>query len=135
MYPKPDAMDATESPSLDRNVDTEQIYISQDLEPEYITVTAPQTLFLEVVFVFSMCMAAWMALNGLLISIVTGHIISHSSGFDSPGQVSWYAATYSFTIGTFSLISGRLVDLFGHKKLFIIGSGCHIYSAVSQSGL
>ena len=36
-------------------------------------------------------------------------------------QLSWLVAGYSLTVGSFILISGRLGDMFGHKKLFVIG--------------
>lgn len=40
---------------------------------------------------------------------------------DDAAQQSWFAASYSLTVGTFVLPSGRLGDVYGHKNLVIIG--------------
>lgn len=39
----------------------------------------------------------------------------------SPGQQSWFIAAYSLTVGTFIMISGRLGDIFGHRRVFAFG--------------
>jgi MFS family permease len=39
----------------------------------------------------------------------------------NPGQQAWFAAAYSLTVGTFILISGRIGDIMGHKRIFIFG--------------
>ena len=40
---------------------------------------------------------------------------------DDPGEMSWFAASFSMTAGTFILVSGRLGDMYGYKLLYIIG--------------
>lgn len=57
---------------------------------------------------------------------------------DSPGTLSWLSAGYSLTVGTFILVSGRMGDIFGYKKMLVIGyiwysvftfvAGCSVYS-------
>lgn len=47
--------------------------------------------------------------------------IGESFGVAEPAQLAWLVAGYSLTVGTFILFSGRLGDLFGYKKIFIIG--------------
>lgn len=64
--------------------------------------------------------------------------IGSSFGVTDPGQLAWLVAGYSLTVGTFILISGRLGDIFGYKKIFILGfvwfslwslvSGLSVYS-------
>lgn len=56
---------------------------------------------------------------GQVLSIL--HIISRSFGVTNPGIESWLIAGYSLTVGTFILVSGRFGDLFGYKKMLVIG--------------
>ena len=54
-------------------------------------------------------------------AIAPSQFIASSFKETDPGQTSWYAAAYSLTVGTFILPSGRWGDVFGHRKVFIIG--------------
>ncbi|CAK4030990.1 major facilitator superfamily transporter [Lecanosticta acicola] len=56
---------------------------------------------------------------GQLLSII--HVIGDSFGITDPGVLSWLIAGYSLTVGTFILFTGRLGDIFGWKKMLIIG--------------
>lgn len=58
---------------------------------------------------------------GLAQSIAPLHYIGESFNARSPGEQSWFAAAYSLTVGTFVLIAGRWGDVFGHRKLYVIG--------------
>ncbi|KAL1863082.1 hypothetical protein VTK73DRAFT_6462 [Phialemonium thermophilum] len=53
--------------------------------------------------------------------LVLIHTIGASFGIDNPGQLSWLVAGYSLTVGTFILFSGRLGDVFGYKRMLLIG--------------
>lgn len=75
----------------------------------------------ESVFVVVLCSAQLTTLSGLVQSIGPINIIGRSFSVDNPGQLSWFSAAHSLTVGTFILIAGRLGDIFGHKKLFIVG--------------
>ncbi|RAL58306.1 hypothetical protein DID88_006418 [Monilinia fructigena] len=66
-------------------------------------------------------MAQLMTQAALAQAIAPLHVIGDSFGTTNPGQLSWFAAAYSLTVGTFILIAGRLGDLYGHKILFISG--------------
>ncbi|KIN07549.1 hypothetical protein OIDMADRAFT_99662 [Oidiodendron maius Zn] len=81
----------------------------------------PQNLLHEIVFVAVLACAQFMTQAGLAMSIAPLHIIGSSFGTNNPGQRSWMPAAYSLTVGTFILIAGRLGDLYGHKRLVIIG--------------
>ncbi|KAJ5950922.1 Major facilitator superfamily domain general substrate transporter [Penicillium vulpinum] len=81
----------------------------------------PKSLLHEVIFIGVVCGAQFMTQAGLAIAIVPLHIIGHSFHVTNPGQLSWYAAAYSLTVGTFILVAGRLGDLYGHKLMFIGG--------------
>jgi MFS family permease len=75
----------------------------------------------EVAFVCLLCFAQLMTQAGLAISIVPLHQISKHFGLTSPGQSSWMPAAYSLTVGTFILCGGRWGDVFGHKRLVLVG--------------
>ncbi|OQE41172.1 hypothetical protein PENCOP_c005G08750 [Penicillium coprophilum] len=81
----------------------------------------PKSLLHEIMFVAVVCAAQLMTQAGLAIAIVPLHIIGDGFHVTNPGQLSWYAAAYSLTVGTFILVAGRLGDLYGHKLMFIGG--------------
>lgn len=79
------------------------------------------SLLKEGVFIMVLCSAQLMTQAGLAQSIVPLQIIGDSFGIKKPGQLSWFASSFSLTVGTFILIAGRLGDTFGHKKFFVMG--------------
>lgn len=82
----------------------------------------PISLPREIAFVFTVCTAQLMTQAGLGQAIAPLRIIGASFGVDNdPAQLAWFPAAYSLTVGTFILIAGRLGDLYGHKRLFVIG--------------
>ncbi|SCU85374.1 LAMI_0C11034g1_1 [Lachancea mirantina] len=84
-------------------------------------VQEPKSKFHEIVFIGVVCSAQLMTQAGLAQSIAPLHIIGQSFGATNPGQLSWFAAGYSLTVGTFILIAGRLGDIYGHKRFFVLG--------------
>ena len=84
-------------------------------------VTPKMSLPHEIAFVGMVCTAQLLTQACLAQSIVPLHIIGQSFGITNPSYLSWMPAAYSLTVGTFILPSGRLGDLFGHRKVFIIG--------------
>ena len=91
------------------------------LETSQSQMLPPESLFKEVIFVSVVCMAQFMTQAGLCMSIAPVHIIGDSFATTNPAALSWFAAAYSLTVGTFILIAGRLGDVYGHRRLFIIG--------------
>lgn len=86
----------------------------------------------EIAFIFIVCLSQFLALSGLAQSIAPLHIIGDSFGISNPGELSWYPAAFSLTVGTFILPAGRLGDMYGHKKLYIIGLGWYaVWSMVA----
>ncbi|KAK3941159.1 major facilitator superfamily-domain-containing protein [Diplogelasinospora grovesii] len=75
----------------------------------------------EILFVSMICLAQALMLAGLAQALVPAEIISQSFPDSNFGTMAWYSAAYGLTSATFVLPSGRLGDLFGHKKIFIIG--------------
>ncbi|KAJ6014453.1 Major facilitator superfamily domain general substrate transporter [Penicillium herquei] len=81
----------------------------------------PKSLLQESIFIGVVCAAQFMTQAGLALAIVPLHIIGDSFNVTNSGKLSWYAAAYSLTVGTFILIAGRLGDLYGHRLMFIGG--------------
>jgi MFS family permease len=81
----------------------------------------PSNPLLEFGFVAVLSMSQLMTQACLAQVIAPLHIIGDSFGTQNPGQLSWFPAAYSLTVGTFILPAGRLGDLYGHKRLFVAG--------------
>src|SRR6516165_7551896 len=75
----------------------------------------------ECLMVLCISMAHFVTQAGLGQTIAPLHIIGDHFTTTNPGQLSWYIASYSLTTGTFILFAGRLGDIYGHYKIFIIG--------------
>lgn len=75
----------------------------------------------EVLFIGVVIMAQFLALAGLGQSIAPMQIIADGLHVTNPGEQAWFAAAYSLTVGTFILISGRMGDILGHKRVFVFG--------------
>ena len=75
----------------------------------------------EVAFVATICMAQFLTQVGLNGVLAILHVIGDSFGISNPGELSWLIAGYSLTVGTFIMISGRFGDVFGYKRMLIIG--------------
>jgi MFS family permease len=84
-------------------------------------VQRPPSLAGELLFIAVICSSQLLTQAGLALSIVPQHIIASSFKIENPGEVSWFSAGYSLTVGTFILIAGRLGDVFGHKRFFVAG--------------
>ncbi|KAI0194148.1 major facilitator superfamily transporter [Astrocystis sublimbata] len=50
------------------------------------------------------------------------HLIASDLGATQPAQLVWLMAGYGLTVGTFILLAGRLGDIYGYKRLFLIGN-------------
>ncbi|KAJ3003365.1 hypothetical protein HKX48_001796 [Thoreauomyces humboldtii] len=77
--------------------------------------------FHEVIFVLTICMAQVLTQAGLAQVIAPLHYIGDSLGTTDQGDMSWFAAGYSLTVGTFILVAGRTGDILGYKKVFMAG--------------
>ncbi|PHH79463.1 hypothetical protein CDD82_2382 [Ophiocordyceps australis] len=75
----------------------------------------------EAVFVAHVCMAQFCTQAAYMGTLVLTRTIGSSFSISSPLQLAWLVAGYSLTIGTFILLSGRLGDVFGYKRMLIAG--------------
>lgn len=112
-----------DSPGLEAmNTNQEKDEALSPIELIQSKVDCPQSLPREIAFIVTVCMAQLMTQAGLGQALAPLHIIGRSFGVDdNPGQLSWFPAAYSLTVGTFILIAGRLGDLYGHKRFFVGG--------------
>lgn len=75
----------------------------------------------EFLFVTIICLAQFMTQAGLGQCLSILQIIGEDFGVTDPGRLAWLIAGYSLTVGTFILIAGRLGDVFGYKRMLIVG--------------
>ena len=75
----------------------------------------------EILVVGIIALAQFTTQVGLGQTLSILHIIGDDFGVTDPGTLSWLIAGYSLTVGTFILFTGRLGDLFGWKKMLVIG--------------
>lgn len=111
----PQSMRDQDSPSYD------DLTPSHSPEPQGPPQAIRLALSHEIMFIGVVVMANFMALAGLGQAIAPQQIIAEGLGVTNPGEEAWFAAGYSLTVGTFILISGRLGDILGHKRMFVFG--------------
>ena len=81
----------------------------------------PAFSFSEKMILLGTCMT--MFLTNLDVSIVFIALPTFTKFFSvSAGEVSWVILAYLLSICSFGLIAGRLIDLFGTRRMFIIGN-------------
>ncbi len=77
----------------------------------------------EILFVGIICLAQFTTQVGFGQALLILHEIGKSFHLSNPGELSWLVAGYSLTVGTFILVGGRLGDMFGYKRMLLIGYG------------
>ncbi|KAL6719019.1 multidrug-resistance type transporter aminotriazole resistance [Lecanora helva] len=75
----------------------------------------------EILFIGVICCAQLTTQAGLGQCLDILQVIGDSYGLTNPGELSWLIAAYSLTVGTFILIAGRLGDVYGYKRMLLIG--------------
>ncbi|USW50909.1 Putative major facilitator superfamily, MFS transporter superfamily [Septoria linicola] len=75
----------------------------------------------EILVVGLIALAQFTTQVGLGQTLSILHVIGNDFGVTNPGTLAWLIAGYSLTVGTFILFTGRLGDLFGWKKMLILG--------------
>ncbi|KAI1357743.1 major facilitator superfamily transporter [Xylaria arbuscula] len=81
----------------------------------------------EVLLVFVACMTQFCTQAAFAETLVLLHTIGESFGFASSdgasnvGQLAWLVSGFALTVGTFVLVSGRLGDVFGYKRMLLYG--------------
>lgn len=80
----------------------------------------------ELCFQFTVCMAQFLSQGSVSMSLSTMNIVFDSfnerlGGTLQSSEKVWFMGSYALTLGTFILISGRMGDLFGLRKILLIG--------------
>ncbi|KAK8879220.1 MFS general substrate transporter [Apiospora arundinis] len=83
--------------------------------------TTQMSLLHECLFIATMCSAQFTTQVSLTQALGILDRIGSSFNVTNPGVLSWFIAGYSLTAGTFILVAGRIGDLFGYKRVFILG--------------
>ncbi|KAI0915116.1 major facilitator superfamily-domain-containing protein [Ustulina deusta] len=78
-------------------------------------------LWREIPFIIVICLAMFTTQVGLGQVLLLLPTIGRAFDISNPGDLSWLVAGYSLTVGTFILVSGRLGDIYGYKRMLVIG--------------
>ncbi len=57
--------------------------------------------------------------------------IQQSLGFKSDAELQWVITAYALAFGGFLLLGGRLADLYGRRKLFLIGTAIFAFASLA----
>ncbi|PPJ58671.1 hypothetical protein CBER1_03963 [Cercospora berteroae] len=108
---------------LEDDDDDEYSRLSRPLSPGHASSRSSLEIpvWHETLFIGVVIMAQFMGLAGLGQSIAPMKFIAEDLGVTNPGEQAWFAAAFSLTVGTFILISGRMGDILGHKRIFTFG--------------
>ena len=85
-----------------------------------MTITDTRTRWLALIV---LCLGDLMIVLDTTIVNVALPSIREDLGF-SQASLAWVLNAYTLTFGGFMLLGGRLGDLFGHRRMFVAGSGC-----------
>jgi EmrB/QacA subfamily drug resistance transporter len=76
-----------------------------------------------------LCTAFFMVLLDASIVLVALPSIGPDLGF-APGDLQWVLSAYALTFGGLLLLGGRCADLFGRRRLFMVGTGLFAVSSL-----
>ena len=87
------------------------------------THTLPKDVSLgrEILIIALICLAQFTTQVGFGQVIAIINVVGNDFGVENPGIKSWLIAGYSLTVGSFILVSGRLGDVYGYKRMLVIG--------------
>ena len=80
-----------------------------------------RSLVHEITFVSVISCAQLLCQAALGNVLVPLHIIGAEMEMTDPAKLPWTLSSYSLTVGIFIMVTGRLGDIYGHKRLFVIG--------------
>ncbi|KAI0976127.1 major facilitator superfamily transporter [Xylaria arbuscula] len=82
----------------------------------------PMSFTHELAFLTVVSTANFTPHSGFHQTLCILQLISADLGATQPAQLVWLMAGYGLTVGTFILLAGRLGDIYGYKRLFLIGN-------------
>ncbi|KAI1432248.1 major facilitator superfamily transporter [Xylaria sp. CBS 124048] len=105
-------------------------------EDEHVWLAASLSAPRHIALVFVVCMAHFCLQSAFASPLFLQNVIGASFGETNPGQLAWLVAGYSLTVGSFILLSGRAGDLFGYKRMLLIGFGWFsVWSVITGLGV
>lgn len=88
----------------------------------------------EILFISIVCLAQLTTQISFGQVLFILPIIGESFSLNDESELSWLVAGYSLTVGTFILVSGRFGDVFGYKRMLLVGySWFAVWTMVSRS--
>ncbi|KAL4781746.1 major facilitator superfamily [Aspergillus varians] len=75
----------------------------------------------EITFVIIVCMSQFITQANVGICLSPLDIVGADFGLSKGPELAWFLAGYSLTVGTFILVFGRCGDLFGYRRMYVIG--------------
>lgn len=88
----------------------------------YLFFGKPMSILHELAFFAVVSTANFTPHSGFHQTLCILQLIADDLGATQPAQLVWLMAGYGLTVGTFILLAGRLGDLYGYKRLFLIGN-------------
>ncbi|KAI0127744.1 major facilitator superfamily domain-containing protein [Xylariales sp. AK1849] len=110
-----------DEPASDDDTEDEDVGHRATRMSSAVSIAETLPLHREILFVTVICLAQLFTQAGLGQAIPILHVIGNNYGLSEPGDLSWFIAGYSLTVGTFILFAGRLGDMFGYKTIFLTG--------------
>ncbi|KAI0874763.1 major facilitator superfamily transporter [Hypoxylon argillaceum] len=96
--------------------------ISKQDRRAYLFLGKPMSVVHELAFFAVVSTANFTPHSGFHQTLCILQLIAADLGVTQPAQLVWLMAGYGLTVGTFILLAGRLGDIYGYKRLFLIGN-------------
>lgn len=95
----------------------------------------PMSLSHEILFTSTLLCGQIVSQAGIGQGLAPLHIIGNHFDVTNNGELSWYIASFSLITGTFILVAGRLGDMYGSKKILMIGFCVYsVWSFIAGAG-
>ncbi|KAF2972532.1 hypothetical protein GQX73_g973 [Xylaria multiplex] len=88
----------------------------------YLFLGKPMSVAHELAFFAVVSTANFTPHSGFHQTLCILQLIAADLGATQPAQLVWLMAGYGLTVGTLILLAGRLGDIYGYKRLFLIGN-------------
>ncbi|GAW22269.1 hypothetical protein ANO14919_118050 [Xylariales sp. No.14919] len=88
----------------------------------YLFLQKPMSVVHELAFFAVVSTANFTPHSGFHQTLCILQLIAADLGAAQPAQLVWLMSGYGLTVGTLILLAGRLGDIYGYKRLFLIGN-------------
>ncbi|OWB61667.1 hypothetical protein B5S29_g2567 [[Candida] boidinii] len=109
-------VDESSDKALNADHEEDDGYIHLVPSPTVDEISKPR----EIIFLLTLAYTQLITQAVLSQSVVPANVIARDLGvLGQAGEISWFSASFSLTVGTFILIGGRLGDVLGYKKVYL----------------